>query len=306
MLGRLVFTCVVVGAVAMAVGGCGGSDGDAANAKYAHLYQSAPGSVPVIRMGWGGNISDPALVVAWLIYRGTSPGTPAEPYSLVDAIAAQKLTDYSDTGGAVTNLNFNLSFTYTDPDGQNTGTVNATYSRTALVPGTSYYYRARRVVKPNNQGVPTAQVGPAQATTFSVTPPEALGEASSPQGPVTYFRAAQPTLPAQYASSIDPRSVTFKWDTTVGADEYQVRVYKDSSVKGLPTVQSPTVAVYSSMGQWTYPVSGSGSLQGGRTYYWVVCARRSGEAPPSCGTESGWVKSAPQQFTTVTLPPGGP
>jgi hypothetical protein len=305
MFGRLVSACVVVLAAAL-VGGCGGSGGDAASAKYAHLYQSSAGGTPVIRMGWSGNISDPSLVVAWLIYRGNSAGVTAEPYNLVDALATQKLSDYSDTGSAVTNLGFNLSFTYTQPDGQQTGTVSATYSRTALTAGTTYYYRARRVVKPNNQGVPTAQVGSSQATSFTVTPSDALSEASSAQGPVTYFRAAQPTSPTQYASSIDPTAVTFKWNVTTGADEYQIRVYKTSSVTGQATVQSPVVTVYSGTGQWKYPTSGTGSLQGSKTYYWVVCARHSGESAPSCGTESGWLKSSPQQFTTVTLPPSEP
>ena len=286
--------------------GCGGSDGDAVAVKYAHLYQSAPGAVPVIRMGWGGNIPDPSLVVAWLIYRGTSPGVTAEPYNLVDALASQKLPEYADTGSAVNNLNFNVSFTYTDPSGQNTGTVNITYSRAPLAVGTTYYYRARRVVKPNNPGIPTAQVGSSQATTFTITPPNALSEPSAAQGPVTYFLPPQPTSPAQNASSVDPRAITFRWDTVTGADEYQIRVYKDASVSGLPVVQSPALVVYSPTGQWNYPVSGTGALQGGKTYYWVVCARRSGEAPPTCGLESGWIKSTPQQFTTVTLPPSGP
>lgn len=305
MFGRLVSACAVVAVLALTAG-CGGSGGDAAAIKYAHLYQTSPGAVPAIRMGWGGNIPDPSVVVAWLIYRGTGPGVAAEPYNLVDALACQKLTDYTDTGSAVTNLNFNITFTYTDPSGQNTGSVNATYSRTALVPGVTYYYRARRVVKPNNQGIPTAQVGSSQATTFTVNPSNALSEPSSAQGPVTYFRPAQPTWPAQNATSIDPTAVTFRWNATTGADEYQIRVYKDSTVSGLPVVQSPALTVFSSTGQWSYPASGAGALQGGRTYYWVVCARHSGEAAPTCGTESGWIKSAPQQFTTVTLPPSGP
>lgn len=311
MLSRCWIAGLAVVVVAMVVAGCGGgNDESAGEVKYAHLYQSGPGGTPSIQMGWSGNISDPSLVVAWFVYRANNPGLAAEPYNLVDCLAQQSLYDYGDWGGAVSGLTFNHSFTYLDYGNQATGTIAVTYSRPGLVAGQTYYYRARRVAKPNTHAystaAQTAEVGTEQATQFSVTPSQALGEPSDPQGPVTYMYPATPTSPLSGGPSVDPRSVTFQWDLTTGADQYQVRIYSSASGSGQPVVQSPVVQGMGGAGKWTYSPGTSTPLQGGRTYYWVVGARRAGEATPTCGTESGWLKSSVAQFTTVTLPPPTP
>lgn len=285
--------------------GCSGSDNDpGVESKGAHLYQASPGDEPVIRMGWTSNIPDPSQVVAWLIYRGENATPTAERQNLIDVLDARRLPTYDDTRGAAAQVIFQRQFTYLSFSGQETGSLSATYDRPALVAGRRYYYRARRVVRTRESAPPIAT---AQATDFQLDPASALGEASAPQGPVTYILPPAPSLPSHGASSIDPRLVTFRWNTTAGADEYQVRVYDNMQAAGQPVVISPVQHPVGASGQWTYDTGGhAGGLRGNTTYYWVVGARRVGEATPTCGPEGGWLKSAVRQFRTATLPPPAP
>ena len=302
MCSRMLLWMLVVLTSALLLFGCSSSDdAPTVETKGAHLYQTTPGGAPVIRVGWTDNIPDPSLVVAWLIYRGPNVGLAAENYNLTDVIGAQSLPVYEDRPTGIGPITFQRDFTYLEYGDQQDGSVDITYTRPGLAAGQSYYYRARRVVRPNVSAPP---ISSAQASSFDVDPPQALGHASVSQGPVTYFVSAAPTLPSNGASSIDPRHVAFQWTNSTGANEYQVRVYDNYQATGTPVLQSSSLYPTGSVGQYTH--SASSALAGGRIYYWTVGARRAGEASPTCGTESGWLKSAVRQFRTVTLPPSTP
>lgn len=301
---RALGVAVVITAIPLIIG-CSGSDKDpGVESKGAHLYQVSPGDEPVIRMGWTSNIPDPSQVIAWLIYRGENTTPTAERQSLTDVVDARRLPLYEDTRAGAMQVTFERQFTYMHFGSQETGSLSVTYDRPALAPGRRYYYRARRVVRTRESAPPIAT---AQATDFQLDPWSALGDASVPQGPVTYILPAAPSLPSHGASTVDPRLVTFRWNTTAGADAYQVRVYDNVQATGQPVVVSPTQHPVGASGQWTYDTGGrAGGLRGNTTYYWVVGARRAAEAPPTCGPESGWLKSAVRQFRTATLPPPAP
>ena len=287
----------------VALSGCGGGTGDGGGAaRRAHLYQTEPGQDPVIRMGWSpSGATDPSKIVAWLIYRGTSFGLAAEDANLTDVLESHGSIDYEDTAAGAVASTFSRSFTYFRLSTQETGSVAITYSHPALVKGSTYYYRARLVVKPHSSSPP---ISTAAATTFTVDPADALTDASNSQGPVTYIGAPVQSAPPSGSTAISPSFIQFNWNTVAGADEYQIRVYSNSSATGTPLVQSPVIIPTSGFGNWTYNAGSSLVLRGGTTYYWFVGARAAGETTPSSGTEDGWLRSLIRPFTTVTLPPG--
>lgn len=302
---RWPLAAVPVIAAACILAGCSGADNNpGVESKSAHLYQVSPGDEPVIRMGWTSNIPDPSQVVAWLIYRGENATPAAEGPNLIDVVDARRLPVYEDTRSGAMQITFQRRFTYMQYGSQETGSLSVTYDRPPLMAGRRYYYRARRVVRTRDSAPPIATT---QATDFQLDPASALGQASAPQGPVTYILPAVPTLPSHGATAVDPRLVTFRWNTTAGADEYQVRVYDNMQAAGQPVLISPAQHPVGAFGQWTYDTGGyTGGLRGNTTYYWVVGARRAGEATPTCGPESGWLKSAVRWFRTATLPPPAP
>jgi hypothetical protein len=109
------------------------------------------------------------------------------------------------------------------------------------------------------------------------------------------------------ASSVDPTSVTFRWTNPDGADQLQVRVYRNAELTGLPVIQTAGLTFAGTAGYYTYDSGSSRSaLSGSTTYYWVVGARRATEAFPYCGDVSGWLLSDVRQFTTAPTPPGTP
>ncbi len=304
--------CVLILGVAVALMiGCGGSDDPPAGteSKTAHLYQASPGAPTSIRMGWArDSVPDPSSIVAWFVYRGSYYGLLAEPQNLIDAIGAQDLRVYEDAGNAAS-LNYSTNFSYTRRDNPEQGSIDATYTRPPLMAGQTYYYRARRVVSENSMAPPisSAQVSTLQVSTLQVDPPSALSQPSAPQGPVTYFVAPAPVKPSAGSATVDATNAAFQWSTSTGADEYMIRIYDNYSVTGNPVVQSPIVRPGGTVGVWTYTTGGgNGALRGSQYYYWVVCARKSGEVTPTCGEESGWVKSSVRQFMTAPTPPGIP
>ncbi len=288
--------------------GCDSSDSapDGAAAPGAHLYQVSAGAEPAIRTGWSSNIPDPSLVVAWLVYRAEFYGFPAEHGYLIDVRGQQTLSDYSDFRGGtgLVALNYSLPFTYTRNGQQQSGSIDASYARPDLVAGRTYYYRARRVVRPNSGAPPLT--GSAQASALTVDPFDALSQPSDPAGPVTYIVPATPTSPTDGLQTADPAAMTFTWTIGAGADEYQIRVYDNASVAGNPVMISPVIRPAGTTGSYTYAPGGSGLLRATTTYYWTVGSRKLGEAPPTCAGESGWLKSQVRQFRTTEYPPGTP
>ena len=302
---RVVIVGLVLLAVAALVAGCGGSD-EAPNVqtKTAHLYQFSPGANPVMRMGWRDNVPDPSAIVAWFVYRGEYFAFPAEPQNLTNALRAESLAQYEDPVNGVAQINFNTSFTYFLFGEQETGDIDVTYDRASLMVGRTYYYRARRIVKPNQSAPP---ISTAAASTFTIDPSNALSQPSSPQGPVTYFLPPAGTQPSNGSLTVNPRQVIFRWTTSAGADTYQVRVYTTPTATGQPVLQSPDITALGSVGTWIHDRTGTTPvLRGQAYYYWVVGAKRTGEAAPTCGTESGWLKGSVMQFHTTSTPPGIP
>jgi hypothetical protein len=304
MRGHALLPMVALALAPLALAGCGGSDSSSAS-QQAHLYQASPGEAPSIRMGWeGSSIVAPSDVVAWLIYRAGYAYFNAEASTLVEARGDQSITEYEDGPDASPSVTFSRDFTYLNYGSQEAGSVTATYTHPALVEGQAYYYRARRVFRPNRSAVP---ISSAAATALSVDPSSALSEASSPQGPVHYFDAPAQTGPPVGAGSVDPTNVTFRWTNPDGADQFQVSVYRNSSLTGLPVLQAGNLTFPGTSGQYTYNTGArSSALAGSTTYYWVVGARHSTEAYPYCGTVSGWLLSDVRQFTTAPTPPSGP
>ena len=189
MVRRITVGAAVAAVVALlALAGCGGSDAppSGVTVKTAHLFQDGPGQTPVIRMGWAqSTFPDPASIVAWLVYRGTNFGVAAEDRNLIDVVDSGGALLYEDLATATPEVTFSRGFAYVRRGEQQQGSIEITYDRPAVVPGERYYYRARRVVAPNSGGIPIAQS--AQASSVTVDPADAIGSASSPQGPVTYF-----------------------------------------------------------------------------------------------------------------------
>lgn len=305
MTARSVAGCVLIVWVVLLCGCGGAGDSPESEAKTAHLYQARPGDEPSIRMAWAmSRAVDPATTVAWLIYRSTFPGLAAERQNLIDVRSGQNLGIYDDARRGVTNVQFSQSFTYMLHGEQQTGDVDITYSREDLVPGQTYYYRARRVYKPNQSAPPISTTA---ASAFTVNPSNALSDASAPQGPVTYILPPIPVSPSNLNQAVDPRRVVFQWTNSTGADEYQVRVYTRSQANGQPAALSGVLHPSGTQGQYILgSTTGPAVLKGNTTYYWVVGARAMGEAPPTCETESGWLKSAVWQFRTAPIPPATP
>jgi len=270
-----------------------------------YLYQTSPGTEPAIRMGWASNIPDPSLVVAWLVYRAEFYGFPAETSYLIDVRGQHSLSDYSDarSGTGTAAVDYTTDFTYLRNGQQEDGSIEATYTRPDLLAGHTYYYRARRVVKPNSGAPPGSTT---QTSDLTVDPVDALSQPSDAQGPVTYITSPTLSSPSQGVQSVDPTDVSFVWSTVSGADEYQIRVYTNASATGNPVLISPVLNFTGSTGRYSYQPSGRGQLDETTTYYWVVGARKSSEAYPRCGSEDGWVKSQIRSFETATLPPGTP
>lgn len=302
MVAIRVVPLVVLATMGVWLAGCGSSDEEVSTsqAKTAHLHQVAPGDAPVIRMGWRENST--TTVVAWLVFRGQFYGFNAAQDALVDIIDGEDLPVYEDTQTNHALLSFSRSFTYLDRGNEETGSVSATYTHPGVAVGQTYYYRARVIAPPNSSAPP---ISSAASDDLDVDPPNALSEASAPQGPVTYFLPPTGTRPTSM-STVDPRAVAFNWTNSTGADEYQVRVYSSSSATGQPVVQSPVIYSSGTYGAWTYSPTSASALKGSTYYYWVVCARKSGQATPTCGTESGWLKSAVISFLTSPTPPSVP
>lgn len=305
LLGLVLLATVVV---PWAITGCDSSDSapDGTAGTGAYLYQPSPGAEPAVRTGWGSNVPDPSQIVAWLVYRAEFYGFPAEHGYLIDVRGQQTLSDYSDSrsGTGLASVPFSRNFTYTRNGEQQDGSIQATYSRPDLVAGRTYYYRARRVVKPNSGAPPLT--GAAQVSALAVDPADALSQPSDAVGPVTYVTPATPSAPTNGLQTVDPTAVTFHWSTTGGGDEYQVRVYSNASATGNPVMISPVLRFSGTTGSYAYTRTGNGLLQGTTNYYWVVGSRKSSEAQPNCGGESGWIKSQVQQFRTTVMPPATP
>ncbi len=279
------------------------------------IAQEGAGGTPYIRVNTHRSfIPETSQVHAWLFYRGELEPL-AEPENIVGATHQARLDTYADDPVARLVVAFSTQFTYFDRSGaQADGSVELTYDDPALVVGSSYYYKVQRVVDPIMPQPPlVGQVGTAQddeeegSGALAVDPPEALGEASRAVGPVTYFDPAVLISPAINSETVDPTDVTFEWAPSDGADQYQVQVYSDMNLTSL-VYRSPELS-WTGGSVMTHTVT-STVFDGTKTYWWVVCNRKFGEAQPVARIggqdRSGWIYSDKWSFTTITAPPSPP
>jgi hypothetical protein len=294
-----------------------GPDNTSAPGSSAWLTQSSPGAEPRIRVNTSVNsIPGNSKTFAWLVYRGDAQGFPAmadDRDYLISVIQGSRLGYFEDFPAAQYGIDADIDFNYTNEDGdQDTGNISATYNHQPLVAGTAYYYKLRRVVDPGRvvfpQSVGAAQAGQRVNVNFTINPTDALSEESKPAGPVTYFYPPNPEQPSDGNTAVDPSAdaTVFTWSPTVGADVYQIQIYRNQLATGQPVKVSPEITNTTGTGTMSWRITTN--LAANTKYYWFVCARKNGEAAPRIvsNSKTGWIFSRAYTFTTSPTPPPPP
>ncbi len=283
-----------------------------------YLAQIAPGAVPSIRVGVATpSIPSPSETFAFLIYRCAGQAFfSTTPATLIEIVQAQRLPAYDDGPAQRLGLTFNGRRSFIGPGGTpDTYTVTATYNDPALLPGTTYYYRIRRLTDPQfGPGVNPPDVAGLQApaASLNISRSDVLSQPSAPLGPVTYFLPPTPLSPPDGATGLQTTCVTFRWNRTSatggrGADEYVIEVFpsNDPGTLGNPLFRSPTLMPVGAGSSMTWDLTGV-ALGPGARFYWRVGARRRGEAYPRVDTlpgASGYLWSTVRSFQTGLAPP---
>ncbi len=287
----------------------------------AHLFQQSPGDEAVIRLrvrnSW---VPLSEQVHGWLFFRAA--GTPSlmlSPENLVGVVGESRLPGnvWDDYAATVADMTVTYGFQYFDETGdQQDGDVDIEYNHPGLSPGITYYYRVQRITDPEyraGSGAPIAQqVRPSQqqqfvTPTIDVDPPESLGDGSAPTNPVTYFAPVVLQSPENGSQNQSTSSITFTWNTTLGANEYLLQVFPEDDPDGLRNAQyqSPVLR-QETAGAMHYTISAS--FAPNTRFYWRVGARKSGEVAPivGLGNLSGWLLSSVRSLTTAVAPPPPP
>jgi len=292
-----------------------GNDNQSPPGVNAFLAQATPGSEPRIGVApRTGNTPDSGKVFGWLVFRGENQGFTAQVDNnnhLVAAVQGAKLANFEDDPSLSVDIAFDMEFTFLDEEGeQEDGDVSITYNHLPLTAGRTYYYKLRRIVDPGRVRIPIADTNQAPEPVdvdFDIDPEDSLGEASPPAGPITYFFPPQPEEPSNGNTTVDPRAgqTTFRWQPSVGADQYRVFIYNNAQAVGGPIKASGIISgtAADSTLQWTMNTT----LQPDADYFWFVAARRSGERMPLVRSNGvKWVLSEPYRFRTILTPPAGP
>ncbi|MEA3400889.1 MAG: hypothetical protein U9R79_06525 [Armatimonadota bacterium] len=300
--------------------GCGGGDGattQRVQGTWAHLYQEAPGDEAVIRL----HLEQPSIplkeqIFAWLFYRAEGQRYfSLTAQRLVDVVLESHLPagTWDDAPGASGPFDIDEEFTWISAAGEEeTGTMQFIFFDDALQRGRIYYHRVQRVVEPMERagsGAPIAtSASPAQAVTpvLDVDPPGALSEGSLPTAGVTYFTPPVLESPAPGARNQPTASITFRWNATLGADEYLLQVFREDDPSGLRHPEHQMQIRRASGGVMSHTIQAR--LAPGETFYWRVGARRAGEALPETGRlgQRGWLFSSMRSFATAAAPPAPP
>ena len=286
----------------------------------AHLFQQSPGDEAVIRL----HVKDSWVpltdqVHGWLFFRAAgTPNLMLSPENLVGVVSEARLPGnvWDDYAAVVAALTVTYGFQYFDEAGEiQDGDVDIEYNHPGLTPGSTYYYRVQRVTDPEYQagtGAPiTQQVRTSQQVfvtpTIDVDPPESLSEGSAPTNPVTYFSPVVLQSPEDGAQNQSTSSITFTWNTALGANEYLLQVFPEDDPDGLRNVeyQSPVLR-QETAGAMHYTISAS--FAPNTRFYWRVGTRQSGEVVPvvGLGNLSGWLYSSMRSLTTAVAPPPPP
>ncbi len=285
--------------------GCGGSELFTSGKVGGYLYQADAGLPTFIRLTMTNGSINPADVHAWLIYRGPSPGFPAEADSsdyLVAVLRASEPIFYDDDAQYRAGLSAAFTFTYLGYDGQETATVNIAYNHLALTAGQTYYYKFRRIVDPNIVIPPpaqTAQVG----VGFEVDPSSAVGQPSPAVGPITYLEPVTLLQPSDGVRTVNPNVIDFSWQPTSGATDYRLEVSASrTNWQGLAyRADEPHTGGLTIVHR--FQTSGTSPFKSTQPYYWRVGARVAGQRAPVSGSSRGYIYSQVRSFWVPPMPP---
>lgn len=300
----------------IAVGGGDHTAGPPKNVS-ARLFQQSPGDEAVIRVRVPSrSIPLTDQIFAWLFFRRAGQQNfPLSADNLVAIWPEPKLSNESwdDDAGTRADIPFARDYTYIDPQGEEADvSVDITYNHLPLVAGGTYYYRVQRIITPEHRagsGAPiaTSQIGLAQVfepAEMDVDPVDALSEGSRPTNPVTYFSPVTLQSPAAGVQNQSTTSVTFRWTTTLGANQYVLQVFPENDPSGLRSPDYQVQQRRDASGTMTQTVTAN--FAPNSRFYWRVGARREGEALPLMGALEGWLFSETRTFTTAVAPPPPP
>ncbi|GEM_PF-3383542 len=297
----------------------GSATTDAPTGVRSHLFQAAPGEQAVIRVEVD-NRSIPLAdqVFAWLFFRsdGQQNFSPLAQ-NLVGAVMESRLPGgVWDDAPQFETAEITRDFTWINAAGEEEdGSIEVLYNDPALQPGHRYYHRVQRVIEPPERagsGAPiaTSQISPAQVVldepVLEVDPPRALGEASRPTSGVTYFTPPVLSSPEDGALNQSTSSITFTWNSTVGANEYILQVFPEDDPDGVRVPRYQATIRRDTSGTMFYTINDT--FAASERFYWRVGARRSGEPLPETGQlrQRGWLFSNIRSFTTALAPPPPP
>ena len=307
----------LLGVVAVATGS---ATDDAPEGVRSYLYQQAPGSEAVIRV----RVADSSVplddqIFAWMFFRSDAQQNfSLLAQNLVGAVFEANLPGgVWDDAPAFQTYDVQRTFTWITPAGdEESGDIELLFHDLALQAGHTYYHRVQRVVEPParaGSGAPVATAGlqPAQATplepaVLNVDPTDALGEGSAPTQGVTYFTPPTLQSPEDGAQNQSTSSITFTWNSTLGANEYILEVFPEDDPDGRRVPRYSAQIRQGESGTMFHTINDT--FNSSTRFYWRVGARRSGEPLPKNGllNERGWLYSEMRTFTTAAAPPPPP
>ena len=334
---RELVVVLLLGAL-LALSGCGGGDdqnGDAGaggtTAISSGLSQATSGANPTVLLVTQTSQTALDATHGWVIYRAANnPYFPATPSNIIDVFQGRRLSSntYSDDPYLTQYVeDAGFTYSYLGADGEEQATVTAAYNHYAMALGTRYYYAIQRIIDPlhrpgynppNFTQQALALVSPQQAAS-PVTPElhvevdsgQPLSDVSAHFGPVTFFSPPLQSGPYNGAPNQVVTNVRFTWQSSVGADTYNVELFGPSDPQGRSGPYWTSGHIQSGGGSAvmsaSYYVADAGAgLTPASTYYWRVGTRASGDAAYPSNRDLGkvgWLYSAMRSFTTSATPP---
>lgn len=303
---------LLVGVAAMGTGSTSASPSQVS----CYMNQESPGAVPTIELRIHTGSTAGARTHGFVVYRGTNNRNFLTSATNMIAVTDDpSFSVFSDEALTTEYADSEFEFDYRDEEGEiDQGTVTYAYVDFPLVAGSRYYYRVRRIIDPlqppgTNPPIGTTQVEDLPEPNLEVDPSNAISEASAACGPVTFF--VPPVLgstPAANSTSVTTENITFTWQSTVGANEYQVEVFPESDPDGTSEPLFRT-SIVRTTGTTSTPLSVvlRGPLSSETTYWWRVGARQSSDAhKPVYNGKSAFLYSEMRKFTTALTPPPTP
>ncbi len=335
MRGCHVGVVVLLGAL-LVLSGCGGGDdenggdtGAGTTAISSGLSQATCGANPTVLLVTQTSQTGLDATHGWVIYRdANNPYFPATPTNIIDVFQGRALPSntYSD-GPYLTQYVEDAGFTYTylSADGEEQATVTAAYNHYAMTPGARYYYAIQRIIDPlyragyNPPNVTRQALVSVQQAASPVTPElrvevdsgQPLSEVSAHFGPVTFFTPPLQSSPYNGTPNQVVTNVRFTWQSSVGADTYNVELFGPNDTQGRAGPYWTSGHIQSGgagtvMSTSYYMADAGAGLTPATTYYWRVGARASGDAAYPSNRDLGkvgWLYSAMRSFSTAAGPP---